>query len=519
MVVTGGRSSVADDPPPPRRRAVHLVVAVLLFAAAGGSPLVVSVGDDGRFNVTVAGERWVAGGGVGLNAFGEWRDVGNGGLALLSSAPVAGSDSVGAWTGRRLLWAISGGGGGAQWETAFRDYTSGGVDCVVFEQHFRDALNGTAGASTNDVATVFPSFTPASELGFLAFYGNMACQGGEIECTSIGVWSAGQPAPLKTGLFGGAPLVLFNRDVQHAVVVSPFSNFMASQQVISNASGYVECGLMGGVDEVPAGFTYETVVSYGPGVNAAMRAWGATLLKRSGKTTAARDSDHTINYLGYYTDNGGMYYYKTEPNRTYAETLEDVLTDAAALGIPFRYVQLDSWWYYKGSPADLFGGGVKNWTAMESIFPAGLEDLHEHLRMPLVAHNRFWSGNTDYAVANGGEYEFLVEGGLAIPLEQRFWDDLFANSTVWGLAVYEQVRAVRARGSVARDKITHAGLVVQRVLVAERDPNESNVGAAVAAPDGSGCRSRRDNHSVLHAMAAALHAIFRNTSGDANPRF
>lgn len=30
--------------------------------------------------------------------------------------------------------------------------------------------------------------------------------------------------------------------------------------------------------------------------------------------------------------------------------------------------------------------------------------------------------------------------GAALPLEQRFWDDLFAEAKRWGLYTYEQVR-------------------------------------------------------------------------------
>ena len=70
---------------------------------------------------------------------------------------------------------------------------------------------------------------------------------------------------------------------------------------------------MGTVTSIPVGYDYETIVYYGGGVNVAMRGWGAALRRRSGKTTAARDADHSINYLGYWTDNGAYYYYMTEP--------------------------------------------------------------------------------------------------------------------------------------------------------------------------------------------------------------
>ena len=56
------------------------------------------------------------------------------------------------------------------------------------------------------------------------------------------------------------------------------------------------------------------------------------------------------------------------------------------------YPQLDSWWYFKGEH-----DGVKNWTAMPSIFPHGIEEVAIQTGWPIVAHNRYWSGDTDYA--------------------------------------------------------------------------------------------------------------------------
>ena len=62
-----------------------------------------------------------------------------------------------------------------------------------------------------------------------------------------------------------------------------------------------------------------------------------------------------------------------------------VKKDADEKGIPFQYVQLDSWWYFKGKY-----GGVKNWTAMPSIFPNGIESMQKKTEWPIVAHNRYW---------------------------------------------------------------------------------------------------------------------------------
>ena len=54
--------------------------------------------------------------------------------------------------------------------------------------------------------------------------------------------------------------------------------------------------------------------------------------------------------------------------------------------------------------------------------------------------NRWWCNDTDYAKRNGGQYDFIINdlNGTALPIDEQFWDDLFKNSTAWGLKVYLQ---------------------------------------------------------------------------------
>ena len=44
-----------------------------------------------------------------------------------------------------------------------------------------------------------------------------------------------------------------------------------------------------------------------------------------------------------------------------------------------RYVQIDSYWYYKGK-----SGGVTNWTATPTAFPGGLSALKDETGWPYV---------------------------------------------------------------------------------------------------------------------------------------
>ena len=77
--------------------------------------------------------------------------------------------------------------------------------------------------------------------------------------------------------------------------------------------------------------------------------------------------------------------YHTEQGKNYEQTLIDVYTDSVQRSIPYKHMLLDSWWYYKGNL-----NGAKNWTAMTSIFPDGLQALHANITMPFIGHNRWW---------------------------------------------------------------------------------------------------------------------------------
>ena len=81
---------------------------------------------------------------------------------------------------------------------------------------------------------------------------------------------------------------------------------------------------------------------------------------------------------------------------------------------------------------------MKNWTARPDVFPSGLQALHANLTYPFLAHNRWWAPETDYAQQNGGDYAFVFGHNFGLPVEQRFWDDLMRNSSVWGLTMYQQ---------------------------------------------------------------------------------
>jgi hypothetical protein len=200
---------------------------------------------------------------------------------------------------------------------------------------------------------------------------------------------------------------------------------------LSQANGTLEYGVMGSMISIPANYNHSMIVFYSSkGINEGMRAWGQTMREAHNRTMEHRLNDLTINYLGYYTDNGGYYYYNTEKGINYEETMVDARHQ---IPLPMHYLQLDSWWYYKG-----IGGGVSEYTAMPSVFPDGLQVLHRRVEnIPMAAHNRYWAYDTVYKQ----NYSFALDegSGKALPIgNDSFWIDLFTQTRDWGLILYEQ---------------------------------------------------------------------------------
>lgn len=175
--------------------------------------------------------------------------------------------------------------------------------------------------------------------------------------------------------------------------------------------------------------------------------------------------------------NSLLQYYNTQKDPStgkpldYQDTLLNVLADEKARGVPIKYLQLDSWWYTQGK-----GGGVTNWSATSKTFPNGLLPFYEQVKMPFYAHNRYWAAENVYAKQNGGDYDFIVEedNQMAVPLEQRFWDDLLFNATQWGMTVYEQdwlyneaegLNATRESATLTEQWLTQMATAAQKLNV------------------------------------------------------
>ena len=248
------------------------------------------------------------------------------------------------------------------------------------------------------------------------------------------------------------------------------------------------------ITSVPQFFALKTIVSVGDDVRDSVKRWGGHLLDWYSKPRAPAGTarDPTLQYLGFSTDNGAYYYYTTEQGKTYQEALTDVEAYSDREGIPYRYILLDSWWYFQGpskglikwepmpqppptptpDPNHQMGADAASvpfikWEPMPQVFPSsngsrcrncflhqmgadaaicvfpdGLNAFFNSTGWLVQAHNRYWSTKNVYATQNGGGWPFDINesGGAAVPLLVEFCNSFFRNASalIGGLGTYEQ---------------------------------------------------------------------------------
>jgi hypothetical protein len=147
------------------------------------------------------------------------------------------------------------------------------------------------------------------------------------------------------------------------------------------------------------------------------------------------DADFGLKYLGYWTDHGAQYYYHSEPGLDYEHTLLSVRDEFRRIGIEPGYVQLDSWFYPKGSDgrwksADPLGGGTYRYEASNELFPAGLAAFQARLGLPLITHNRWIDANSPYRI------EYQLSGNVTV--DPGLWAEWMRYARASGVRTYEQ---------------------------------------------------------------------------------
>lgn len=344
----------------------------------------------------------------------NWIFRGSVGQPLQDLKSESGTDALGAYKAIRFKWKNNN-----NYAARIRWYAQQPV--VLFD------LILPEGAQESPVA--FPEFTSIPELPFRFSYHNhiFALPQFLLEETST-------------------PWMLYNDHAQ-ACVISPASDFMVSLMTHKD-SATISSGLNPEVKKLPAGFTHSTLMVLDKGIRNTWDGWGKALRTLYGRKRPGNDADVLLKYFGYWTDNGGDYYYNYDTAKGYAGTLLAVRQYYKEQGIPLGYMQLDSWWYKKTRnnvygkegaavkkpqfPAGAWNrsGGLLEYKADSFLFPEGLAEFQHKLGLPLVTHNRWIDSASPY------QQRFKISHAAAI--DPAFWDEIMAYLKKSGVKVYEQ---------------------------------------------------------------------------------
>ncbi len=241
------------------------------------------------------------------------------------------------------------------------------------------------------------------------------------------------------------PWSFFDRQ-DHALVISPASHFIVANMV-GDGKKQMGSGFNSKLANLPAGFTQQTLLAMGQGINHTWDIWGQALTDLQAKKRPANDADIVLKYYGYWTDNGGAYWYNYDPEKGYQGTLQALVEAYGAAQIPIRYMQLDSWWYHKTLtqydgkhegpknaklPQGDWNryGGTMDYTANTFIFPDGMEAFHEKTGLPFITHNRWIDPASPY------HQKYKISGIAAV--DPAFWEEIAIYLKSNGVFCYEQ---------------------------------------------------------------------------------
>jgi hypothetical protein len=137
--------------------------------------------------------------------------------------------------------------------------------------------------------------------------------------------------------------VVFYDDDLNCLVLSPLEGFL-NTSISKGKNGRIDCGIQGEIKELPKEFSQKFILLLGKGINKSIERLGDLLLKRHNSKRKSLYANIITSYLGYWTDNGGYYYYKTEKGMNYEDTMLAIKEYFNEHNIPIGYYNFDSWW-------------------------------------------------------------------------------------------------------------------------------------------------------------------------------
>ncbi|HEV2455367.1 MAG TPA: hypothetical protein VGY98_13970 [Verrucomicrobiae bacterium] len=343
-----------------------------------------------------------------------WSFNGGIGEPLTNLKSASGSDSLGAYDEISFAWTN----GATPMDGSIRLYANSPV--ILFTE--------TCDAATEMPPAPFPSFTGTPRRLHVFSYQEKTFSPPHFAASDC-----------------STPWLIFN-DADDAMVVSPASHYMIAA-MSGDGRNKIASGLNSALRHLPAGFSQQTIMVFGHGINRAWDLWGKSLQSLRGVQRPDNEADTVLRYLGYWTDNFAFYYYNYDLDKGYAGTLQSLVDRYRREQIPLHYLQLDSWWYSKSfnGPDGAVGttkaprlpegewnryGGLLEYRAHPALFPNGLGAFQQSVDLPLVTHNRWIDPASPY------HQNYKISGVAAV--DQNWWNDIGDYLKTNGVITYEQ---------------------------------------------------------------------------------
>ncbi|MFP3259268.1 MAG: hypothetical protein RXQ57_07440 [Caldivirga sp.] len=217
-----------------------------------------------------------------------------------------------------------------------------------------------------------------------------------------------------------APFAMFINPTSKATVIVSALEPRAPQllKLTPSSLGFnAILGFSGTIGNIPRGTVLSSLIVYGDKPTEALNRWGRFIRGMYGRVrTAIEAYREFIDSLQYWTDTGGMYWYRTLPGMNYMETMMEVKRYMDSNGIGVRYYQVDSWWYPK-NPDD--GGAIEYREVPE--LGGDLKKMAEMLGPLVSVHLRYISKASPYV----NKYSSVVTSNATCITEpERYFDDV-----------------------------------------------------------------------------------------------
>lgn len=397
----------------------------------------------GRYTVTYRGQSWFGPGIVSVLVGKRWYrstsavypevaayEQPQGKLVLKQDRTGTQSDRFGTYDFIELDWNVSG--KDLELTTGFRLYRD--RPFLIFLQRFPKGFRNYASGDWIVPSVVFPQFVM-----------ERASRRDLYSWVSGGMWEHRFAYGPASSLLGTVDLLLLLDSDDNTLVLSPFSHYLAATQqnvpLASNtetspSKAFLNCGLEGLVEEIPAGFELQNILVVGQGVARTFRIWGDTLLARAGKPRPSKYESDMFKYPTYWDDYGAYYRehgFKEEGYNAYEDIIVGIAEDARKHGLRIGGYQVQD--------LDQLRTKEGLFEPRQDLFPHGLKWLHEKLGAPLEAYTAWLAPSGPYRK----KYAFFETPAGTVPehsmgdvfYSEQYWKDTAGKLVSWGATLLQ----------------------------------------------------------------------------------